>query len=100
MRNVAHRTEAIAESNGMENWASLARRRKWQFAGALARQIDGRWSQKLAEWWPAQGQRSQGRPKTRWADSIEKFAGGYWMSIARDEAQWKAYVEAYIDFER
>ena len=96
VQNAAHRVDSIAETGGMENWVISARRRKWRFAGVVARQTDGRWSQRLVEWRPFQGHgRSRGHPKTRWADSLEKFAGGDWMTLARDKDTWDAYEHPY-----
>ena len=93
----AHRVEAIAGANGMEDWVITARRRKWEFAGATARQTDGRWSHKLMTWRPFHGHgRSQGRPKTRWTDSLDHFAAGDWMTLAKDEDQWNVWGDAYV----
>ena len=96
VQHAAHRVDSIAEAGGMEDWVISARRRKWQFAGVVARKTDGRWSQRLIEWLPFQGHgRCQGRPKTGWVDSLEKFAGGDWMTLAIDKNTWDAYEHPY-----
>lgn len=48
---------------------------KWSWARHLARLGDGRWSKAITEWWPRSGQRSLGRPKSRWVHDIVRVAG-------------------------
>ena len=35
---------------------------KWNWAGHIARRQDGRWTKRLTEWTPRNGQRGRGRP--------------------------------------
>jgi len=103
VRNAAQKVDKIADSMGMESWIRLHRLRKWHFAGKLARQCDHRWSQQVVSWRPNEGfGRSAGAPKTRWADQLEKFAGGDWMTLAQDPAAWSAAGDVFIswDFSR
>ena len=37
-----------------------------------------------------------GHPVTRWADQLDKFAGGAWMDIAADEDQWAFLEEGFV----
>ena len=41
--------------------------------------------------------RDPGRPKTRWADKIERFAGGNWMRLALDEDRWDFLTECFAN---
>ena len=43
----------------------------------------------MLDWTPYFGHgRSRGRPRTRWSDQIENFAGGGWKTIAEDSVLW------------
>ena len=87
IRDAARKVETIAVNFGMIDWISAYRKSKWRFAGELARQQDGRWSSKILDWQPNMGHgRSRSRPRTRWADSLEMFAGGNWPNLAQDIA--------------
>ena len=93
----AHTVDNIVSAQGMVDWVTLHRRRKWKSAGAFARKTDGRWSKQVLEWSPSfEQKRSQGRPKLRWADDIEKVAGGDWMEHALVADMWSVYEEAFV----
>ena len=97
VKRSAHTVDSMADFHGLENWAMAYRRRKWRFAGRLARQTDDRWSAKLLEWQPCHGMgRSRGHPKTRWADQIEALAGGNWREFANDVSHWGALEEGFV----
>jgi len=88
-RSAAVITE-ISERYQMADWVTTHRRRKWRLAGKLARETDNRWSHIILQWRPHHGHgRSPGRPHTRWADQLEEFAGGDWMSLASQKHQWE-----------
>ena len=90
VKRTAHRVDTISENAGMEDWVRMYRRRKWRFAGITARRQDNRWSKLILSWRPNFGVgRSRGAPVTRWSDQLEKFAGGEWMQLAADIAQWE-----------
>ena len=96
VKRSARKVDTLAEQMEMEGWIATSRRRKWKFAGELARKQDNRWSNLLLNWKPNRGHgRSQGRPCTRWSDSIEEFAGGDWLSIAGDKCRWFELEESY-----
>ena len=101
VQSSAHRVDVIASHHGMEDWVVTHRRRKWRFAGSLARQTDGRWSRQAIGWRPNMGHgRSQGRPRTRWSDQLEQFAGGEWFQLAMDEEQWQIAEEVFVKLDR
>ena len=94
----AHTVDNIASAQGMVDWVTLHRRRKWKSAGAFARKTNGRWSKQVLEWSPSfEQKRSQSRPKLRWADDIEKVAGGDWMEHALVADMWSVYEEAFVE---
>ena len=81
----------------MCDWVVEYRRVKWRVAGELARKINGRWSTRTLSWRPLFGVgRNQGRPKTRWSDDFEKFAGGAWNELASDEDLWSTLEEGFV----
>ena len=93
----AHEVDEIAERHDMKNWVAESRRRKWRFAGQLARRTDKRWSSLLVAWVPAYGPgRSPGRPFTRWTTDFERLAGGDWMKVAHDENLWRHLQDGFV----
>ena len=60
------RTTGIVEGQlgkaGLDDWCTAVRRKKWRWAGHLARRDDGRWSTRRLDWQPLKGQRKRGRP--------------------------------------
>ena len=93
LRRAKLRINELSASMQVEDWVDIHRRRKWQFAGKLARQTDNRWSQAVVDWKPNLGHGgSRGHPATRWADQLENFAGGDWQHIALD-TQYRDFLE-------
>ena len=89
MRGSAHVVDAMALKFGLNDWVISYRKRKYTFAGKVARQPDDRWSKLMVQWTPNGGiGRSRGRPCTRWSDDLEKYAGGAWTQSALDESLW------------
>lgn len=70
-------------------------KQKWRWSGHLMRDKQGKWSKKVTEWYPRDGQRSRGRQRKRWSDDIKLTAGHLWSRVAQDRPQWKALEEAY-----
>ena len=100
VKHAAEKVDAISDQMGMESWLVLHRRRKWQFAGSLVRQRDSRWSQQVVHWTPNLGfRRSAGAPKTRWADQLEKFAGGDWLTFAQEPYEWDAIEDVHASWD-
>ena len=85
-------------------WVEEVRRRKFRWAGHVARRSDGRWTSQVISWHP-RGARATGRPLLRWVDSIRDFfkallgedAGtdDVWMEIAQDRDHWKTLEYDY-----
>ena len=82
-RNIENKLQGIRS----EDWVLSARRRKWRFAGKVARCTDGRCSKRLLLWKP-RGFRNRGRPCTRWEADIASVAGGGWIDVVADEEFW------------
>ena len=60
------------EDNGIENWVAAQRRRKWLWAGHVARLTDRQWTQ-LALYWSPVGSRRLDRPVTTWENNLKDF---------------------------
>ena len=91
----AHKVDELAAKHNLESWVQTYHRRKWRFAGRLARIEDGRWSRKILDWQP-ESSRSRQRPLTRWSDQLTQYAGGNWMEIAIDTVHWSALEEGFV----
>ena len=92
-----HRVEKIFHSYGVTDWAQAYRRRKWRFAGKIARCGDKRWTYCVLLWTSNPGQgRGVGRPATRWQDDICKYGGEDWIEVAADEAFWRLLEDGYV----
>ena len=97
MQTSAALFETMAAKLEMTDWVHLHRRRKWRLAGSLARCDDARWSRQILEFKPDFGcGRSVGRPKRRWADQLEAFAGGDWLTVAADAELWKVAEDVFV----
>ena len=96
-KRVTHNMETLLTRYNLEDWVVNHRRRKWRFAGRVARCADARWSKRMLTWIPvlAAG-RGAGHPHTRWDDCIVRLAGGDWPKHARDENLWSLLSEAYV----
>ena len=67
MKRSAEQLETIALRFGMEDWVKAYRRRKYRFAGKVARQTDARWSHVIVHWTPNGGNgRDRGKPHSLW----------------------------------
>ena len=91
----------------IEEWISIQRKRKWNFAQRVALQSSSRWTHIVAKWQPEltsiRTSRPQGHPKKRWHDDIEKFLKSAlgkdsvdWMQVAEDKVVWRALESDYI----
>ena len=98
LQRSAKRVDDICQLNGSVDWKLTYRRRKWRFAGKIARQMDGRWSKLVLQSAPPpDGSRDRGHPRLRWSDDLVKYAGGNWMTVANDEVLWGCLEEGFVD---
>ena len=104
---VTHTAELAAAKAGVRDWVVDQRRRKWQWAGHIARRSDGRWGRKVLDWCP-HGCRSRGRPVTRWTDALSEYfkvnldsdinPEDYWKPQALDREIWNMLEKDFVDF--
>jgi len=93
-----------------DDWVSAYRRRKWRWAGQVARTQDNRWTLQVAVWMQDRQKtdvqnglrRRQGRPITRWSDEIVAYLQEIykeqhmeWTEIARDADTWEHLEEDF-----
>ena len=98
IRRTTNLASEAAKKAGVVDWVEEQRRRKWRWAGHVARRDDGRWSHRLLSWEPALGRRSWGRPVLRWEDPLSRFArtkGESWQKAARDRNKWSAWEDEF-----
>jgi len=69
---------------------------KWNWAGHIARVVDGRWTKEVLNWYSRDQKRPKKRPNMRWIDEIIKLAGIGWIKVAEDRTLWKILGEAFI----
>ena len=97
-----HEAVHVLETLGIPGWLEERRRRKWRWAGHVARRDDGRWTKKALSFMP-NGFRSVGRPKLRWEEDLVRFfndqMGGNddWKSCAQDRDKWKLLEDDYVN---
>ena len=104
---MTHTAELAAARAGVRDWVVDQRRRKWQWAGHIARRCDGRWGRKALDWCP-DGCRSRGRPVTRWTDVVSVFfkvnlgsdiePESYWKPQAMDRDIWNMLEQDFLEF--
>ena len=86
IRRTTHTAEYHLLHAGAEDCVEGQRRRKWRWAGHVARRQDRRWSSLMLAWQP-EGRKSRlGRPKCRWRDEFDGvFEGGVhdWIALAQ-----------------
>ena len=86
---------------GVADWVKEQRRRKWRWAGHVARLGDRRWTKLALDWMPS-GVRRQGRPTTRWEDTLKRFEeehlnGQRWDAVAKDRSAWKNLEDCFVN---
>ena len=99
--------EAMMREHRIPDCVEEVHRRKFRWAGNVARRRDGRWTREVLTWSPA-GLRARKRPLMRWTDSLQKFAATLygldadgsnegWMALAEDEATWRNLEDDYVN---
>ena len=85
--------ECAMQKFGVPDWCEEIHRRRYRWAGHVARRQDGRWTREVLTW-SVVGSRSQKRPLTRWSDTFRKFFcslfdldrtsdNSFWMDAAK-----------------
>ena len=98
-----HEVEMVSDAAGVADWVLEQRRRKWRWAGHVARMGDRRWTKLLLDWCPSgDGTRRVGRPTMRWEDNLEEFAerrleGRRWTEAAKDRTLWKGLEADFVE---
>ena len=102
IQRVTHQVEAACRTLGVKDWVEEQRRRKWKWAGHVARRSDGRWTKEVLNWSP-EGWRKRGRPVIRWSDFLDDFVSsqmglsekGMWEVLAQDREGWRLWTEDF-----
>ena len=98
IQRATHWCEDQACNQASFEWAYLACKRKWKFAGLTARRDDNRRSCRLLGWTPwfrLFPYRRVGRPTGRWDDEIARYAGGTCRETALDARHWHILGEGF-----
>ena len=92
---------------GEEEWLVAWCRRKWRWAGKLARDDRHKWSFTALLWNPAihshrGGSRAQARPCKRWDDDFVVFLRESrieepWIEVAMDQERWDQLEGSFIE---
>jgi len=88
--------EEISKKTEVTDVIRYMTKKKWRWAGHVARQNDSRWINKVIHWKPSEAKRSRGGQKKRWLDDIMKVAGENWAQLAQDRQEWKSLEEDYV----
>ena len=100
-----HIAEVSRQQHRVAEWVEEITRRKFRWAGHVARRQDGRWTREVLDW-SLQGYRAQGRPSMRWTDSLNKFFYGgatssavgaqTWVTQALNRSFWQQQEDSYV----
>ncbi|KAI5638478.1 hypothetical protein NE865_08944 [Phthorimaea operculella] len=69
------RNEWIRSKTKVRDVMELIARKKWSWAGHIARMEKSRWARRVLEWRPRANTRARGRPPQRWVDDIRRHGG-------------------------
>ena len=98
--------ESLYKEFGGMDWVREQRRRKWQWAGRIARRTDEKWTRRVLDWEPW-GVRKRGSPCARWTDVIRKFSEDsfgenlptdYWNFLAQNRATLHLSEQEFLDY--
>jgi len=103
IRRTTRLAEELFTQNSLDDWVTAVRKKKWRWAGHLARRCDGRWTTRLSVWEPEDGHRKRGRPCKKWTSDLDAFFranAGYgskaWMDVAQDRPTWQGLEAEFI----
>ena len=88
-------SEWIREKTGLTDILETIFKRKWRWAGHVARMKSDRWTYTSTFWTPYDHRRRRGRPKSRWRDDLDSTFP-QWHRMAQNRTQWKEAEEAYV----
>ena len=86
----------IRHQTGVNDIIDVIKKGIHGWAGHIARFKDNRWTKRVTEWTSREWTRRQGRPKTRWRDSLIRHLGPAWPRIARDRRLWRQFREGFL----
>ena len=86
----------IRHQTGVNDIIDVIKKGIHGWAGHIARFKDNRWTKRVTEWTPREWKRRQGRPKTRWRDSLIRHLGPVWPRIVRDHCLWRQFREGFL----
>ena len=91
-----HKTsEWIREKTRITDILDHIRRKKWRWAGHVARMTDSRWTEVVTFWTPYGQRRRRGRQRIRWRDDLDRYLS-LWHRTAWDRGVWRSEEEAYV----
>lgn len=96
------RNDWIRKKSGFKDIVKEILKRKWKWAGHIARSQDGRWTKEIMNWYPWGKRRKVGAPKLKWDGEMRKICGGVtWQRVALQRQEWKrmskVYREVWLD---
>ena len=99
LRRTAQAVHEHVDEGKVTDWVVEQRRRKWRWAGHVARRTDGRWTKWMLSWEPVSGARAPGRPVTRWEDALVTFmrGRGRWSEVAKDRHLWRGLEDQFAN---
>ena len=86
----------IRHQTGVNDIIDVIKKGIHGWAGHIARFKDNKWTKRVTEWTPREWTRRQGRPKTRWRDSLIRHMDPAWPRIARDRSLWRQFREGFL----
>ena len=90
------RNTSIRHQTGVNDIINVIKKGIHGWAGHIARFKDNRWAKRVNEWTPREWTRRQGRPKTRWRDSLIRHLGPTWPRIARGRRLWRQFGDGFL----
>ena len=113
LRRSTRKSRQFAEEAGVRDWVQAHARKKWLWAGHVARRPASTWLWKVSSWRDAEwnclakdGASRLLRPSRRrwmkWEDALRRFAahslGGSWKLFAGEAKSWNGTTEAFVQW--